>query len=215
MKRVKINGLLKSVHRNYINDENMKRKLFLLAFAVIGISQSVRGQDVAVKTNVLADVFLSPSLGLEVGLAPKWTLDVKGQLNGWTVKGHYWKHWLVQPEARYWFCRRFSGHFVGAHLHGGQFNIGNIDLPFSFIGTNFRNLRDHRYQGWMGGAGLAYGYSWIISRHWNFEAEVGFGWVYTRFDRYPCASCGRKSAEGVPHHYVGPTKAALNFIYTF
>ena len=190
------------------------RILTLICAVLLGLG--ARGQNVAVKTNVLYDAAMTINLGAEVGLAPKWTLDISGNFNGWTLShDRRWKHWLVQPEARYWFCRRFSGHFVGAHLHGGQFNIGNIDLPFSFIGTNFRNLRDHRYQGWMGGAGLAYGYSWIISRHWNFEAEVGFGWVYTRFDRYPCASCGRKSAEGVPHHYVGPTKAALNLIYTF
>ena len=62
---------------------------------------------------------------------------------------------------------------------------------------------------------MAYGYSWIINRHWNFEAEIGFGWIYTRFDAYPCTHCGTKLANDRPHNYVGPTKAALNLVYVF
>ena len=122
---------------------------------------------------------------------------------------------LLQPEASYWFCDRFAGHFVGAHLLGGQYNAGNIHNSLNFLGTDFSVLTDHRYQGWAVGAGLAYGYSWIIDRHWNIEAEIGLGWVYTRYDVYPCANCGTKVASDKAHNYVGPTKAAINLIYTF
>ena len=133
----------------------------------------------------------------------------------WTVGDRKWKHWLLQPEASYWFCDRFAGHFVGAHLLGGQYNAGNIHNSLNFLGTDFSVLTDHRYQGWAVGAGLAYGYSWIIDRHWNIEAEIGLGWVYTRYDVYPCANCGTKVASDKAHNYVGPTKAAINLIYTF
>lgn len=106
----------------------IKRMFVLLAIAVTGMTQGVKAQSVAVKSNMLADAFLNPNLGMEVGLAPKWTLDITGQFNAWTLAhDRRWKHWVVQPEARYWFCDRFSGHFVGAHLHGGQYNIGGFD----------------------------------------------------------------------------------------
>jgi len=193
----------------------MKFKHFCVALLLIIGLLPANGQKVAVKSNLLYDALLTPNAGIEIGLAPKWTFDLSGQLNGWKVNNHYWKQWVIQPEARYWFCRRFSGHFLGAHLLGGQYNFGNLDLPFSFLGTDFRELKDHRKQGWMIGAGVAYGYSWILDRHWNIEGEIGFGWVYTRFDEYPCAECGRKTREDVPHHYFGPTKAAINLIYTF
>ena len=175
----------------------------------------MRAQDVAVKSNLLYDALLSPTLGVEVGLAPKWTLDVSGTINAWAVNDHRWKQWMVQPEARYWFCQRFSGHFVGAHLIGGQYNFGNLNNGIKFLGTDFSKLSDQRYQGWMAGAGVAYGYSWILSRHWNIEAEIGIGWIYTRSDVYNCANCGKKVRSKVPHNYVGPTKAALNIIYAF
>lgn len=82
----------------------------LLAIAVTGITQDIEAQRVAAKSNILADAFLNPNLGIEVGLAPKWTLDITGQFNAWTLShDRRWKHWVFQPEARYWFRDRFSG----------------------------------------------------------------------------------------------------------
>ncbi len=190
------------------------RLIILFVTMIIALIPS-RAQDVALKTNLLYDALLTPSVGIEIGLAPKWTVDVSGQINNWDVNNHLWKQWVIQPEARYWLCQRFSGHFFGAHALGGQYNFGHVDLPFKFLGTDFRELKEYRRQGWMVGAGIAYGYSWILDRHWNFEAEIGIGWIYTRYDTYRCADCGKKVKANTPHNYFGPTKAAINFVYTF
>ena len=194
----------------------MKIRLLTLLLLSISALQGLRAQNVAVKTNVLGDAFLNPNAAVEVGLAPKWTLDVSGSLNLWTVgDGHKWRHWLVRPEARYWVCQRFAGHFFGLHAIGGQYNFGKLNIPFKFLGSDFRELKHKRYEGWGIGAGLAYGYAWPISKHWNVEAEVGFGWIWTRFDSYPCANCGSKIDDGKTHNYVGPTKLAVNVVYLF
>lgn len=185
-----------------------------ILLGIFGLGQ-LHAQDVAVKTNILSDVLISPSVSVEVPVAPKWTFEGTAQMNAWTVNGHNWKHWLVMPEGRYWFCQRFSGHFVGAHVLGGQYNFGHLHNNIKFLGTDFSKLTDERHQGWMGGAGVAYGYSWILDRHWNLEAEIGLGWVYTRYDVYRCANCGKKIKTNQSHNYFGPTKAALNLIYTF
>jgi len=195
----------------------MKRIILLLAVVVsCAVFQSAWAQSVAIKTNLLADGLLSPNIGIETGLAPKWSLDVSGQFNGWTLShGRRWKHWAVQPEARYWFCDRFAGHFIGVHAHGGQYNIGGVDGKVNFLGTDARKLKDARYQGWFAGAGIAYGYAWILGRHWNLEAEIGIGYSYTRYDRFRCAGCGKRTESDKAHHYVGPTKAAVNLVYLF
>ena len=153
----------------------MKRTILLLVASLSGMfSSTAEAQDINVKTNVLADAFLNVNAGVEIGLAPRWTLDVAGYYNGWTLShDRKWKHWMVQPEARYWFCDRFVGHFVGLHALGGQYNIGGLKNSFSFLGTDFSKLSDRRYQGWMAGAGLAYGYSWMLGKRWNLEAEIG------------------------------------------
>lgn len=189
-----------------------------LLLALMGVFYSVtaHAQQFGLKTNLLYDATATINLGGELKVAPKWSVDLSGNLNAWNIKGHKWKHWLVQPEARYWFCDATAGHFVAAHLLGGMYNVGNFNLgDFKFLGTDLSHLKDRRYQGWYAGAGIAYGYSWILGRHWNIEAEVGVGWIYTRFDTYPCAVCGTKLSEDRVHNYVGPTKLALNLIYVF
>jgi hypothetical protein len=153
---------------------------------------------------------------LEFGLAPKWTLDITGEVNAWTLSdGKRWKHWYAEPEARYWFCDRFVGHFLGLHVFGGQYNMGYWDTGVKMLGSDFSLLKDYRYQGWYAGAGIGYGYSWILGKHWNLEAEIGIGYAYSRYDKFECAGCGKKVEENKVHHYVGPTKVALNLVYSF
>lgn len=169
----------------------------------------------ALKSNVLYDAALSPNLGVELGVGPKWTVELSGNYNNWSVNGHLWKHWFVQPEGRYWLCDSFNGHFFAAHAIAGEYNFGNMHNSFKMLGSDFSGLSDRRYQGWAAGMGIGYGYTWMFSRHWSAEAEIAIGWIYTRYDVYPCTNCGSKLESGRVHNYVGPTKAALNLIYVF
>lgn len=196
----------------------MRRTILIPLIAAVALmaSQRTQSQEVAVKTNLAADALANVNLGAEAGLAPKWTLDLTGEFNGWTFShSRRWKHWYAMPEARYWLCDRFSGHFLGVEAHGGQYNIGGFDGKLHFLGTDARKLKDSRYQGWFAGAGVTYGYAWILGRHWNIEAEIGIGYSYTRYDRFLCAGCGRRTESGRSHNYVGPTKAAVNLVYLF
>lgn len=182
------------------------RKLGILLAFILGAVCSMYGQTAGIKTNIIDDATLNINIGVEFGLSPRWTLDVPGSFNGWELsEGRRWKHWWAQPGVRYWFCDRFGGHFVGAHTHGGQYNIGGFG----------RKLKDTRYQGWFVGGGISYGYAWVLGTHWNLEAEIGAGYAYTRYDRFRCTGCGKKIEENVPYHYVGPTKAAINLVYLF
>lgn len=194
----------------------MKRRVLGILMLLALASASCWAQKAAVKTNLIYDATATVNLGAEFALAPKWTLDLSANYNGWDIKSDKkWKHWMAQPEARYWFCNKFMGHFIGIHAHGGQFNMGGLDLDFKFLGTNYRNLRDHRYEGWFAGGGIAYGYAWTLGKHWNMEAELGIGYSYTDFDKYACEKCGKKVESNANHHYFGITKAALSLVYVF
>jgi hypothetical protein len=182
---------------------------------VLGTAIPAQAQDAAIKTNLVYDATATVNLGLEIGLAPKWTFDLSGNFNAWSKNDHTkWKHWMAQPEIRYWFCDRFSRHFVGAHLIGGAFNFGNLNNNISFLGTDFSKLSDHRYQGYAYGCGIAYGFAFMLSKHLNLELEAGFGYMCLDYETYECAGCGRWIDEDI-HHYVGPTKAAVNLVYVF
>ena len=192
----------------------MKLRFLLVAISMLLTLSGLSAQDVALKTNLLYDATTTINLGAEAQIAPKWSLDLSGNFNGWTFSdGKRWKHWMVQPEGRYWFCEPLGGHFLGFHALGGQYNFGNLDLP-DFLGNDLAKLKDYRYQGWYVGAGIAYGYTWLLSKHWNLEAELGIGWAWTPYDKYQCAGCGKKVESG-HHNYFGPTKAAINIVYVF
>jgi hypothetical protein len=193
----------------------MKLKFLIPLFLGLLISVGAKAQDVAIKTNLLYDATATVNLGVEVGVAPKWTLDLSGNLNAWNInEDKRWKHWLVQPEARYWFCDRFSRHFLGFHALGGQYNIGGLQNNIKFLGTDFSKLSNNRFQGWGVGAGVAYGYAMILGKHWNLEFEVGVGYIYSAYDIFECTGCGRRVGQD-NNHYVGLTKAAINLVYLF
>lgn len=187
-----------------------KGMLAALLFCAVGFGASAQ---VAVKTNLLYDATATANAGIEFALARKWSFDLSGNLNAWYMGDQTWKHWMAQPEVRYWFCDRFAGHFVGAHVLGGQFNIGNFNRDVRFIGGTFEQGR--RYQGWGAGLGVAYGFAWVLGRHLNLEAEIGAGWVHTWYDEYECRDCERLAVPDLEHDYLGPTKAALNLVYVF
>lgn len=176
---------------------------------------SFRGQaqekQFALKSNVLYWATATPNVGMEFSAGAKSTLQMFYGWNPWKSSGERkLRHWVLQPEYRHWFCQPFNGWFVGVHLMGGEFNIGEVKLPFGL----FKELRDRRYEGWFAGGGITGGYQWMLSKHWNLEASLGLGYDYIRYDKFACGYCGEilKSSH---RHYFGPTKLALSFIYIF
>lgn len=167
--------------------------------------------DIALKTNLLYLGTTTPNLGMEVGISPKFTIESELGLNPFSGKntdgtyGKSIKHFRLHTELRYWFCERFYGHFIGLHTPLYIYNISDI----SWLGTE-----GERHQGWSVGAGISYGYNWILSKNWNLEATVGFGYLHLMSEKYPCTSCGNL-IDKVGKHYVGPTQAALSAVYVF
>lgn len=155
---------------------NIKRVLIVcvsaLTFLILSGAERACAQTLAVKTNLLYDATATINLGAEVALAPEWTLDISGNYNAWDFSNcRKWRHFLIQPEARYWLCEKFNGHFFGLHVHGGQFNTGNVNTPFGLFG----DCRGRRHEGWYYGAGVSYGYQWVLGKRWNFELNIGAG----------------------------------------
>lgn len=198
----------------------------LLVSAAMACGSSAFAQKVALKTNLLNDALTTPNLGIEVATGKKQTFNVTYSLNPWEYgKGRQAKHWVLMPEYRWWNCSKFNGHFIGVHAFGGEFNAGNINVPvpgFFFGGDNIAKevkrvdapAVSNRYEGGFLGAGFTYGYQWILSQHWNLEAEAGVGVAHAWYDKYPCAECGTKLADGGTN-YVGLTKLGISLLYVF
>ncbi|MCC8197659.1 MAG: DUF3575 domain-containing protein [Tannerellaceae bacterium] len=179
----------------------MNKIYWLLIICVCQLS-TLSSQTVAVKTNLLYDATTTINLEGEVKLAARWTLGLSGNYNPWTFsEDKKMKHWLIQPEARYWLCESFAGHFFGAHLHYGEYNVGNI-----------LGIKGYRYDGNVYGVGLSYGYQWLINKQWSIEGTIGVGFAHLDREKFVCGNCGEKLEEGTKN-YVGPTKAGISLIY--
>ena len=188
----------------------MKRLILGIFLVVWSCGNLVCAQDIAVKTNLLYWATSTPNIGFEFGLGKRTTLDLVGGYNPWTLNkddNKKIKHWMVMPEFRYWLCERFNGHFFGIHTGFAEYNISGVRIPFQNKST-----QEHRYEGWATGIGISYGYTWILGKRWNLEANIGAGYIYTKYDKYECKTCGRFK-DNQKKHYFGPTKAGISLIY--
>jgi outer membrane protein OmpA-like peptidoglycan-associated protein len=189
---------------------------FIGIVCAIVISGNIQAQEVCdtivpgimLKSNLLYDATTTINLGAEFRIDRKLTLDLPFSYNPWTFSGgKKIRHWLIQPELRYWTKESFKGVFWGLHLHGAQFNTSKI-------------IDDYRYEGWLAGAGLSFGYRWNLSSRWGIEATIGAGYAYIDYTKYAddvssadCNTCGQKLTSD-KKQYWGPTRAGLSISYT-
>lgn len=204
------------------NDVLMKKYLIIVLLLVFAFPSISNAQKAGLKTNALYWATSTPNLGLEVGMGDRFSFYLEGGYNPWTLDSNIevnrkLKHFLVSPEVRYWFCESFNGHFMGINANYTQFNLSAIPVPEMFYALNepagLTGSKDNvRNQGWAAGAGITYGYQWILGKRWNLEATVGLGYWYTVYDQFENRKCGLFQ-ETFERHLIGPTRCGLSFIY--
>lgn len=189
----------------------MKIKLVILLLFSISAFKNINAQNYSIKTNILGDITTSINIGAETKLSSKSSVELVSSINLWEFsKDKKIKHLLLQPAIRYWMCEYRNGAFCGVHLHWAHFNAGGVKLPLRL----FPNLEESRYQGNLFGGGLSIGYSWMISKSFDIETELGLGYARIIYDKYPCRHCSLKSYSG-KYNYWGATKIAVRLVYSF
>jgi hypothetical protein len=229
--------LAKRILSIFKRKKNMKKWILLFGICLMSVTATY-GQGFVVKSNLLYDATTTINLGVEFALGDQLTLDISGNLNPWVFpKTHVvygandeiddqidgkFQHWMIQPELRWWTCKKFNGHFFGAHLHGGSFNVGGLTFLPKSIGTTFEEvtldnrygtgIRWQRFEGVIAGAGVSYGYHWMLSDRFSLEFSLGVGYAYLKYDKYSCWKCDQKEGSSYMH-YFGPTKAGISAIF--
>lgn len=127
----------------------------------------------ALKTNLLADIALMPSLEAEWLINDEWSVAAHGAVAWWSRKPRhqYYQIATIYPEARWWFSTRepWHGHYLGLFAGGTWYDLEN---------------GGRGYQGEGGFVGLSYGYMFPIGRRLSLEAGIGLGYLYTRYREY-------------------------------
>ncbi|MDR1500021.1 MAG: DUF3575 domain-containing protein [Tannerellaceae bacterium] len=178
---------------------------FLFSIFIISAAYS---QQIAVKSNLVYDATGTINVGGEYAINKTFSVNLSANYNGWVLKKPYtWKHYLVQPELRYWFRESFNEHYVGAHLLYIGFDVERMSLPF--FGFTRKSLYTN---GVAYGGGLSYGYHLYLTPRMNLEFSLGLGFMRLSYDK---AESYRNPGETKPwtRSYIGPTQIGVSVVY--
>ncbi|MBR1839195.1 MAG: DUF3575 domain-containing protein [Prevotella sp.] len=146
----------------------MKKLLFILTIMMFTAKASA--QMIAVNTDVAMDACMAPSLGVELTLGKKSTLNING-LYAANMLGKDIRLAAVQPEWRVYISGRpMFHHYFGA-----------IGLLASY---KFSHLADKVYDGDAMGIGLSYGYVWPVTQRLLIDFHTSLGYVAYRQKEY-------------------------------
>lgn len=178
------------------------KKLFLLTIAMLLLIPAVRAQKWAVKTNVLEWAALGTiNAGGEYAFTDHWSLEADVLWNPWTFsRQRSAECWGVQAEGHYWLCRKYYGHYFGLHAQYGSYDCG---------------MWKYRYDGWLAGGGISYGYMLPIARKWRVDFNIGFGYNRMNYDKTAREySYGNVEMFGKEkRNYWGITRAGINLVF--
>ena len=159
----------------------------------------------AVKTNLLYDLLLLPTLEVEYRFNERWSLNLEGSLAWWRIDGgvnKYYDLWIISPEARYHFKTKapWHGHHVGLFAGGGAYDLEN---------------GKEGYKGEYFMTGLAYGYIFPVKgcKHLHMEANIGVGYMYTKYEEYLPIDGHYVYQETGRTNYFGPLKAKFSLVW--
>ena len=134
------------------------------------------------------------------------SVEASGYYNGWTFSSDKsFKHWMIQPEARYWIHERFNGHFFGVHAQYMDYDFAGLKLLYGMEKKN-------SYNGNAYGGGISYGYQLYVSPRWNVEFTAGFGYLHFEYDKYAFPR-GDAPIGKFRNEYWGLTKAGISIVY--
>lgn len=189
---------------------SLSKGLTIVLFIISVLSVKVNAQHFVVKTNMPYWLTVTPNLSAEMAVSRKISFELSGAYNPFKfANDKQLKHWIVWPEIRYWANEPFNGHFFGIHGFGGEYNLSGWDINISKL----KPLKDRRIQGSAVGAGLSYGYFWVMNDRWGLELTAGLGVGTFNYEMFSLGENGAKLSDH-KENYFGPTKGAFNLVYT-
>lgn len=158
----------------------------------------------AIKTNLLYDAILMPSLEVEYRFNDRWTVNAEGDVAWWhnDPKHKYYQVMILSGEGRYWFKhynnRPWHGFYVGAFGGGGKYDLENGN-------------RGYKGTGYM--AGISAGFMFPVSRNISFEAGLGVGYLTTKYEEYLPFEGHYVYQQTSRTGYFGPLKLKFTLVW--
>lgn len=181
----------------------MKRNICRLLVCVVALgilsTQELSAQMVAVRTDALKDLLLTPNIGVDIVVGERYTLGAEVAFNR-NPYGLNMQMASVTPEFRYWFNGRpLTRQYVGVVA-----NMTSYDLA----------LNNHHH-GDAFGIGVSFGHVWTLTERWNIDLTGSLGVIgyrekfYYKYDNF--ADYGeRANARG---YVLLPIRLGVSVVY--
>lgn len=173
----------------------------------------------AVKTNLLSDVLITPNIQAEL-YTWLWGLSIEFDYTfPWYHKDRdtYFYYQLLNGTVgiRKYLNNKYNGHWIGIYGNTAIYDI----CPWN---------KNKGWQGEVHGAGIGYGYVFQNKKHprWKFELYGRAGWFNTKFDTYHASEPWDekyyydwylRASDFVPRrfkmNYFGPTEIGFNLTF--
>lgn len=162
----------------------------------------------AVRTNVLYDAFLFPTLGVEWRISRDIGIKFDGSFSWWGGSSDkVQKSWLLNPEVR-WYLLNHKRFYVGASGNYGQYNI--YKYPIGSIVS-----KDTGHQGSIWSTGVTVGYQLCLSRCFSVDFNLGLGYSRFEYDTFGIINGVRVYEErDCTTNFWGPTQAGVSLVWT-
>lgn len=206
---------------DFLTDENeerdMKRRVkkeiairfMVFAVAILITVENISAQRWGISTNALEYAnFITLNAEAAAAVGKHWSIHINGKYNPFifNTKGSPTEQLMNKSltaavGGRYWPFFVYSGFYYGFKAQWSQFSRGGITSRRSSEGDAF-------------GLGISFGYSLIVSRHFNIEFGVGLWGGNAFYTTYSCPECGEILKRG-SKWFVYPNDIVINLLFTF
>lgn len=158
----------------------------------------------ALKTNLIYDALLCPNLAFEWRINDRWSVQAEADVAWWKKESRhrFYQIMYLGAEGRYWFRQRapWHGFYAGLMAGGGKYDLS----------------RGHNgYKGEAGLGGITCGFMFPVSRNLSFDAEIGLGYLYTKYEKYIPYDGHYIYQQTARSNYFGPVKAQFSLVWRF
>ena len=131
---------------------------------LLGAKTSLNAQRIALTSNIVEDVILTPNIGVDIVVADKQSLSLDTSFAPYKVSKNFYNRCLTfRAGYKFWLDQAFYAHYIGVDAIASS-------TDFMVAGTNLRS----EYVGF----GLGYGYSFMLGKRMNFVPCIGVGLAY-------------------------------------
>lgn len=175
--------------------------------ATADVAENHRPLYIGIKTNMLYDAALIPTLGAEVYVGRNFSISGQWSYSWWSrdVKHRYWRYYGGDLEVRRWFGRQsvnkpLTGHHVGIYVQLFTYDFENGGK--GQMGAKFNY-----------GGGFEYGFSLPVSRRLNIDFSIGAGFIFGRYHKYTPVDGHYVWQSTHNRRWFGPAKAEISLVW--